>query len=243
MEKEFLEECLSREMSLEAIGCEVGKHPSTVRFWMQKHGLQPVGIQHAPKGGGSRAELEPLVQEGLTIEQIARRLGVGDSTARNWLKRHGLKTRGSQRREVLAAMRRSGGKETQLECHRHGNTRFIAMGSGSSSRLRSARCQSEAVARRRRKVKEILVAEAGGRCALCGYARHSVALQFHHLDPSTKSFGLGVRGITRSIARLREEASKCVLLCANCHAEVEAGLVQLPVKSTKSVAVRGCLSD
>jgi len=93
------------------------------------------------------------------------------------------------------------------------------------------------------KVKEILVAEAGGSCILCGYAKHSVALQFHHLDPSTKSFGLGVRGITRSIARLREEASKCVLLCANCHAEVEAGVVELPVKSTESIAVRGDTSD
>jgi hypothetical protein len=97
--------------------------------------------------------------------------------------------------------------------------------------LRCVKCRSEAVARRRRKVKEILVAEAGGGCLLCGYAKHSVALQFHHLDPSTKSFGLGVRGITRSIDKLREEAAKCALLCANCHAEVEAGHVELSVKS------------
>lgn len=243
MKRRFLEDCLAKGMSLEAIGELAGKHPSTVRYWMQKHGLQPVGVQHTPKGGGARAELEPLVQEGLTIEQIARRLGVGDSTARNWLKRHGLKTRGSQRRLALAALRRSGGKETQLDCHRHGVTKFIALGSGSSSRLRCAKCQSEAVARRRRKVKEILVAEAGGSCAVCGYAKHSVALQFHHVDPSTKSFGLGVRGITRSIARLREEAAKCVLLCANCHAEVEAGVIELPVKSTGSTAIRGGISD
>ena len=89
----------------------------------------------------------------------------------------------------------------------------------------------------------MLVAEAGGKCALCGYARHSAALQFHHLDPMTKSFGLGVRGITRSIAKLREEASKCVLLCANCHAEVEAGVTELPVKFRASVAVRSSTSD
>jgi hypothetical protein len=37
-----------------------------------------------------------------------------------------------------------------------------------------------------------------------------------------------MRGITRAIAKLREEAAKCVLLCATCHAEVEAGFVSLP---------------
>jgi 5-methylcytosine-specific restriction endonuclease McrA len=94
------------------------------------------------------------------------------------------------------------------------------------------------VSRRRRKIKEILVEEAGGKCVICGYARHSAALQFHHVDPASKSFGLGVRGITRSIDRLREEAAKCVLLCANCHAELEAGAVELPVKSGLSMPVR-----
>jgi hypothetical protein len=42
-------------------------------------------------------------------------------------------------------------------------------------------------------VKEILVAEAGGSCLICGYDRYAGALQFHHLDPATKSFGLGLR--------------------------------------------------
>jgi hypothetical protein len=51
-----------------------------------------------------------------------------------------------------------------------------------------------------------------------------VALEFHHLDPAEKQFGLAQRGMGRSIARLRAEARKCVLLCSNCHAEVEAGL-------------------
>jgi len=95
------------------------------------------------------------------------------------------------------------------------------------------------VARRRRKVKEILIDEAGGACAICGYARHAAALQFHHVDPTTKSFGLGVRGITRSLEALRAEAMKCVLLCANCHVELEVGAVDLPVKSPAPVAVQG----
>ena len=66
--------------------------------------------------------------------------------------------------------------------------------------------------------------EAGGRCQLCGYGRYQGALQFHHLDPTTKEFAISRQGVTRAFAELREEAAKCILLCANCHAEVEAGL-------------------
>ena len=241
MEKAFLEDCLARGMSLDAIANLTGKHPSTVSYWLQSYGLEAVGARkHAPKGGLRHEELEPLVEEGLTIEGISLRLGVGETTVRRWLQRHGLKTRNAQRRAMLEAMRRGGDREVELNCRRHGLTRFI--GVGSTPRLRCAKCQSEAVARRRRKVKEILVAEAGGQCLLCGYEKHSGALQFHHLDPSTKSFGLGVRGITRSLERLREEAKKCVLLCANCHAEVEAGVVELPVKFRVSIAIRSSTS-
>lgn len=122
-----------------------------------------------------------------------------------------------------------------LVCLKHGLTRHVSI--AAERRLRCAKCRSEAVSRRRRKVKEMLVTEAGGKCALCGYDRHHAALQFHHVDPSTKSFGLGVRGITRSIEKLRAEAIKCVLLCANCHTELEAGAVELPVKSGASMPV------
>jgi hypothetical protein len=55
----------------------------------------------------------------------------------------------------------------------------------------------------------------------------SSALEFHHIDPATKEFGVSRSGVTRSIARSRAEARKCVLLCSNCHAEVEAGVVVL----------------
>lgn len=67
--------------------------------------------------------------------------------------------------------------------------------------------------------------ERGGACENCGYDRYLGALQFHHRDPATKEFGVAEAGRTLGIARLREEAKKCILLCANCHAEVEAGLI------------------
>lgn len=63
---------------------------------------------------------------------------------------------------------------------------------------------------------------------ICDYDHYDGALQFHHKDPLQKSFGLSGKGQTYSLARKRKEAAKCVLLCANCHAEVEAGVTILP---------------
>jgi len=89
----------------------------------------------------------------------------------------------------------------------------------------------EAVTRRKQKVKRILVDEAGGRCVLCGYDRTMVNLTFHHVDPSQKSMPMSMQN-GRSIAAFREEAKKCVLVCANCHGEIEAGLVESPPAGT-----------
>ena len=85
----------------------------------------------------------------------------------------------------------------------------------------------EAVTRRHQKVKRLLVAEAGGCCAVCGYDRCIANLHFHHVDPARKAFGVTVAS-GKSLAAYREEARKCVLVCANCHGEIEARLIPSP---------------
>jgi 5-methylcytosine-specific restriction endonuclease McrA len=80
----------------------------------------------------------------------------------------------------------------------------------------------------RRRTKLRLIAEAGGCCRICGYDRYSGALHFHHLDPASKEFAISRNGHTRSIKKVRAEVAKCILLCSNCHAEVEAGIATLP---------------
>ena len=158
------------------------------------------------------------------------------TTVRHWLQRHGLKT------QPAHYSRRDAPKppEVMRECGRHGWTSFVR--SGADGHYRCARCNTEAVSNRRRRVKELLVAEAGGRCAACGFSAYLGALQFHHRDPASKSFELSRQGITRSLERLRQEARKCVLLCANCHAMAEAGLLDVPAAADdtgSTTAVRG----
>jgi hypothetical protein len=112
------------------------------------------------------------------------------------------------------------------DCREHGWTAFVR--TGAEGRYRCNRCNSEAVAARRRRIKEILVEEAGGSCVLCGFREYIGALQFHHRNPTEKAFSLSRQGVTRKLSAARAEARKCVLLCANCHAMVEAGLLSVP---------------
>jgi len=65
-----------------------------------------------------------------------------------------------------------------------------------------------------------IVLNMGGRCSRCGYADNLSAFHFHHLDPSKKGFRLDLRAISnRKIDAVLREVDKCILLCANCHAE------------------------
>jgi transposase-like protein len=227
-----LEEQLASGRSIEAIARDVGRHPSSIAYWVHKHGLGSMhAARHAPRGGIERDLLAELIAEGLSIRGIGERLGLGYATVRHWLRKHGLETRRATRLKAD----RSGPSEPMLLCPEHGVAAHVRGGDGY---LRCRRCRADAVMRRRARVRAILIAEAGGRCAACGYDDHPAALQFHHVDRSTKTFTLRDGG-TRSLARMREEARKCVLLCANCHAQVEAGAADLPVRSTDDAPLPG----
>lgn len=225
MEREALAQALAEGRSIEAIARDCGRAPSTVAYWVNKHGLTSShAARHAPRGGIERERLAALVEEGLSIRQIASRLSVSYTTVRHWLGRFGLQTPRGRRLASTAPARAAAVAEAVVDCPIHGPTRHVRRRDGG---MRCLACRSDAVSRRRRTVKALLVAEAGGACVMCGYAASAAALHFHHLDPAQKTFALGPTGVTRSLEAARAEAAKCVLLCATCHAEVEAGAKRL----------------
>jgi hypothetical protein len=118
------------------------------------------------------------------------------------------------------------------ECPVHGLVVHHRYKEGKGSRYRCKRCVGEAVTRRHRKLKRLLVERFGGGCRVCGYARCHGNLHFHHVDPATKSFEIQM-GLGKSLAAYLEEAEKCVLVCANCHGEIEAGLIPSPRAGSK----------
>jgi hypothetical protein len=180
------------------------------------------GSRFAPRGAPDRSKLESLAASGASLREIAEEIDRSISTVRYWIARWNIE----RPCRAIRADPSSAPRLVQRNCRRHGTTAFKLEGRGY---YRCRRCRMERVTRWRRRVKQRLVDEAGGRCAACGYARCVAALHFHHVDPSTKSFELSRNGATRSFAEARAEARKCVLLCANCHAEVENGIRTLDV--------------
>ena len=90
------------------------------------------------------------------------------------------------------------------------------------------RNNSEAVAKRRKNMKMKAIEYKGGKCCICGYDGYSGALEFHHINSDDKEFGISERGWTISWERIRREVDKCILVCSNCHKEIEAGVTKIP---------------
>lgn len=69
----------------------------------------------------------------------------------------------------------------------------------------------------------------GGKCQICGYDKYQGALHFHHVDPTQKKFGISDATARKKYPEeeVQAELKKCVLVCANCHAEIHANLIQL----------------
>lgn len=104
------------------------------------------------------------------------------------------------------------------ECPKHGMVEHRLQINGS---YRCKECLKDAVydIRRRNKIK--LVEYKGGKCEICGYNKCIDALEFHHLNQNEKEFGISC-GDTKSLEKLKREADKCIMVCANCHREIHA---------------------
>jgi hypothetical protein len=222
MERDFLVRRFEEGASLEQLGRELGLHSSAIGYWAKKFGLEAPGANRfSARGAPDRHVLQELAAKGLSLKQIGNELDRSVATIRYWLRKWSI-----ERRKEPPRVAPDGPRIIERHCGRHRLTRFGLEGRGY---YRCLRCRQERVSEWRRRVKRILVEEAGGRCRICGYSQCTAALQFHHLDPTCKSFSLSDDGVARNVARARDEARKCTLLCANCHAEVESGYTSLDV--------------
>ncbi len=109
-------------------------------------------------------------------------------------------------------------KTIMKECPKHGLTEHVLLPDG---RYKCKECRKDAVLDIRRRNKIKLVEYKGGKCEICGYDKCIDALEFHHLKSNEKDFGLSC-GDTKSFEKLKVEADKCIMVCANCHREIHA---------------------
>ena len=155
-----------------------------------------------------------MIDEGLSIREIGRRIKSSYTNVRYWLHHHDLKTRcrPNKSSERLWGERRCSCGETALD-------KFY----GNKLRMCS-KCFNAGSIRRNRQKQELIRNHLGGRCIACGFNKYPAALQVHHVDPKGKDPAFRhVR--SWSWQRIERELMKCVLLCSNCHVALHAGQI------------------
>ena len=224
MDRETLATQLAAGRSIESIAREAGRAPSTVAYWVNKHGLTSQhATRHAPRGGIEREQARgarrrkgfPIRRSRHDAASARRRSDTGCSGT-------SLKTRA--RRTMRRPRRRaSPARRLVRECSMHGLASVCSASAPlaiTAARGAIRRPSATGVGESRRFSSR----KRGERASLCGFdaLRRRACSSITAIQP-TKAFEVSRQGITRSLERLRLEARKCVLLCANCHAMVEAG--------------------
>lgn len=158
-----------------------------------------------------RAELQNLVEQRMTVREIAAAMSTSYTNTRYWLRKHQLKTYNGAH----------GAKPADYELPRKCSTCGETNPEKFYGRKTNAciTCHNADTLRRGHETRRRAIELMGGRCRRCGYGDYSCALDFHHIDPATKDISFATWR-TWSWKRVLEELPKCILLCKNCHAIV-----------------------
>jgi len=165
--------------------------------------------------------LSSYVEQGLSTYKIANIENKSQSTIRYWLKKYNLKTKNKSFKDGYFC-------ENKVDI----NNQFCSVcnikidstnGYFRKNRCiyypKCKKCFSTETKYNRKNIKKDLVDHLGGSCKNCGYDKELSALEFHHIDPSIKEVELSKILLQTNENTIKNELSKCILLCSNCHKE------------------------
>ena len=159
-----------------------------------------------------------MVGKGMSLNDIAKASGKGQTTVRYWLKKYELKTK-----STYLYKNKDGRKCPRCNKAKSLDNFYNRRGVAGSS-VYCKPCTNEQTVERMRHTKRLCIEYKGGKCEKCGYDKYDGALEFHHLDPSKKDFAISKKK-AKYIDSLKPELDKCILLCSNCHRELHGGMV------------------
>lgn len=153
------------------------------------------------------------INQGYSTWKIAELNQTTQPNIRYWLKKYGLKTQRTINQEIEERL--------CLTCNiRKPQDQFYKRGKKYMSHCKT--CYQSVYSSKRKTQKQQAVDYLGGKCSNCGYNKCLNALEFHHLDPSTKEINPSQLMRFSSFDKLKSELDKCILLCSNCHRELHS---------------------
>ena len=164
--------------------------------------------------------LESLVEQGLSLNELANIFKKGQTTIRYWLKKYNLKTKNKSFKDGYNYPNRVNRGEQCCSCCGIG----LNFETGYSRKTRNIwatlckKCSIERDFKKRFNFKIKALDYRGNSCRSCGYNDDITALEFHHVDPSQKEI-LPSKLYSKPWDYAKQELDKCVVLCCNCHRE------------------------
>lgn len=163
--------------------------------------------------------INSLAAKGLSIRKISTELNTSPTNVRYWLKKFNIKT--IPRSEVSDHKFCPRCETEKLK------TEFYNRRNGKGNSVYCKPCTNDQTLERQKKFKQQCIDWKGGKCVCCGYNKCNNALDFHHLDPNKKEFGISTAKLTTFDEKIKKELDNCALVCANCHREIHAGMIDL----------------
>lgn len=163
--------------------------------------------------------LENLVEKGFSSYQIADKLECSQTNIRYWLNKFELTTKKNITKNITNSKvcpSCNADKELKEFYSKRGK-----IGGSSYCKL----CSKEEGRERARKFKLKCVNYKGGKCEKCGYDKYIGALEFHHIDPKQKDFGMANVKQHSFNDKIKNELDKCIMVCSNCHKEIHGSMV------------------
>lgn len=187
----------------------------------------------------TQEKIKYLRNQGLTITNICKHLGVGKGTVGYHLKQLGLNKIkkpvivirkkyiqiNDDHKQIINNLRQQKISYDEIAkiigCTRSTVYKYINENNicrKDETPKEKSRRKSLHVINWKKEKKKLLIEYKGGKCEKCGYDKCIEALEFHHLDPKQKDFNVSSHSF--SFDRMKKEADKCILVCSNCHREI-----------------------
>ena len=159
--------------------------------------------------------LEELINKKFSTHFIAKELNTSQTNVRYWLKKFNLSPVGFIKIKPLVI----NNKKICTLCKENLDIDNFYKKPDGNYHTYCKVCLSKKVLDRQQMIKKLSVEYKGGKCSHCGYNKCLGALQFHHINPLDKDINWKTFKMKGFNEELKQELDKCILLCANCHAE------------------------